>query len=131
MAATTEEVPRPYGRGTSSVVSFVVAMNRVDVVELVVDLDVDLVDVDLAVSLCDGPRSVLCSFGLVAPTFCCVVFLNHARGRETIKLPAVKTELLCIVFTLGLGPKLVKLNLCVVFFELVWGQPRSVLTAAL
>ena len=68
MAATTEEVPRPYGRGTSSVVSFVVAMNRVDVVELVVDLDVDLVDVDLAVSLCDGPGSVLFSFGLVAPT---------------------------------------------------------------
>ena len=38
-------------------------MNRVDVVDLVVDLvdldlDVDLVDVDLAVSLCDGPRSV-------------------------------------------------------------------------
>ena len=61
----------------------------------------------------------------------CVVFLNLARGRETIKLPAVKTELLCIVFTLGLGPKLVKLNFCVVFFELVWGQPRSVLTAAL
>ena len=61
------------GRGTSSVVSFVVAMNRVDVVELVVDLvdvdlDVDLVDVDLAVSLCDGPRLVLLSFGLVAPT---------------------------------------------------------------
>ena len=48
-------------------------MNRVDVVELVVDLDVDLVDVDLAVSLCDGPRSVLFSFGLVAPTcFICV-----------------------------------------------------------
>ena len=91
-------------------------MNRVDVVDLVVDLvdldlDVDLVDVDLAVSLCDGPRSVLFSFGLVAP--------------------AVKTEFVCIVFTLGLGPKLVKLNLCVVFFELVWGQPRSVLTAAL
>ena len=73
MAATTEEVPRPYGRGTSSVVSFVVAMNRVDVVELVVDLDVDLVDVDLAVSLCDGPRSVLFSFGLVAPT--CFIYL--------------------------------------------------------
>ena len=40
------------GRGTSFVVSFVVAMNRVDVVDLVVDLvdvdlDVDLVDVDL------------------------------------------------------------------------------------
>ena len=43
-------------------VSFVVAMNRVDVVDLVVDLvdlDVDLVDVDLAVWLCDGPHSVL------------------------------------------------------------------------
>ena len=45
-------------------VSFVVAMNRVDVVDLVVDLvdldlDVDLVDADLAVSLCDDPRSVL------------------------------------------------------------------------
>ena len=56
MAATTEEVPRPYGRGTSSVVSCVVAMNRVDVVELVVDLvdvdlDVGLVDVDLDVDL--------------------------------------------------------------------------------
>ena len=38
-------------------------MNRVDVVELVVDLDADLVDVDLAVSLCDGTRSVLFSFG--------------------------------------------------------------------
>ena len=54
-------------------VSFVVAMNRVDVVDLVadlvdVDLDVDLVDVDLAVSLYDGPRLVLLSFGLVAPT---------------------------------------------------------------
>ena len=48
-------------------------MNRVDVVELVVDLDVDLVDVDLAVSLCDGPRSVLFSFGLVAPT-CFIYF---------------------------------------------------------
>ena len=32
MAATTEEVPRPYGRGTSSVVSFVMALNRVNVV---------------------------------------------------------------------------------------------------
>ena len=53
-------------------------MNRVDVVDLVVDLvdldlDVDLVDVDLAVSLCDGPRSVLFSFGLVAPT-CYICF---------------------------------------------------------
>ena len=47
-----------FGRGTSSVVSFVVAMNRVDVVELVVDLvdvnlDIDLVDVDLDVDLVD------------------------------------------------------------------------------
>ena len=49
MAATTEEVPRPYGRSTSSVVSFVVAMNRGDVVDLVVDL----VDVDLDVDLVD------------------------------------------------------------------------------
>ena len=53
-------------------------MNRVDVVDLVVDLvdldlAVDLVDVDLAVSLCDGPRSVLFSFGLVAPTFLCSI----------------------------------------------------------
>ena len=44
--------------GTSSVVSFVVAMSRVDVVELVVDLvdvdlDVGLVDVDLDVDLVD------------------------------------------------------------------------------
>ena len=58
MAATTEEMPRPHGRGTSSVVSFVVAMNRVDVVDLVVDLvdvdlDIDLVDVDLDVDLVD------------------------------------------------------------------------------
>ena len=53
MAATKEEVPRPCGRGTSSVVSFVVAMNRVDVVELVVELVVDLVDVDLDVGLVD------------------------------------------------------------------------------
>ena len=64
MAATTEEVPRPYGRGTSSVVSFVVAMNRVDVVDLVVDLvdvdlDVDLVDVDLDVDLVDVDLDVV------------------------------------------------------------------------
>ena len=90
-------------------------MNRADVVDLVVglvdlDLDADLVDVDLAVSLCDGPRSVSFSFGLVAL--------------------AVKTEFVCIVFTPGLGPKLVELNFCVVFYELVWGQPRSVLPAA-
>ena len=49
---TTKEVARP------KAATFVVAKNRVDVVELAVDLDVDLVDVDLAVSLCDGPRSL-------------------------------------------------------------------------
>ena len=63
MAATTEEVPQPYSRGTSSVVSFVVAMNRVDVVDLVVDLvevdfDVDLVDVDLDFDLVDADLDV-------------------------------------------------------------------------
>ena len=59
MAATTEQVPRPYGRDTPPAVSFVVAivaMNRVHVVDLVVDLvdanlDIDLVDVDLDVDL--------------------------------------------------------------------------------
>ena len=75
MAATTEEVPRPYGRGTSSVVSFVVAMNRVDVVDLVVDLVVvdlvvDLVVVDLDVDLVDvvslSSACILFS-GLLAP----------------------------------------------------------------
>ena len=90
-------------------VSFVVAINRVDVVDLVVDLvdlalDVDLVDVDLAVLLCDSPHSVLFSFGLVAPTcLICVVFLNLARGRETIKLSAVKLSV-CVLFShLGSG----------------------------
>ena len=53
MAATTEEVPRPYGRCTSSVVSLVVAMNGIDVVELVVELVVDLVDVNLDIDLVD------------------------------------------------------------------------------
>ena len=77
-------------------VSFVVAMNRVDVVELVVDLDVDLVDVDLAVSLCDGPRSVLFSFGLVAPTcFICfwprpeLIFRGLVRQFRQYYFPAV------------------------------------------
>ena len=59
MAATTEEGAAASGRGTSSVVSFVVAMNRVDVVDLVVDLvdcdlDIDLVDVDLDADLVEG-----------------------------------------------------------------------------
>ena len=83
MAASTEEVPRPCGSGTSSVVSFVVAMNRVDVVDLVVDLvdvnlDIDLVDVDLDVDLvdvglvdvvlgCIGQGRPPLYFGLLAP----------------------------------------------------------------
>ena len=50
--------PQKRCRGTSSVVSFVVAMNGVDVVELVIDLvvvglDVDLAEVDLDVDLVD------------------------------------------------------------------------------
>ena len=74
MAATTEEVPRPYGRGTFSVVSFVVAMNRVDVVDLVVDLvDVGLVNVVAAVFSFLGPRLYFwflapgCIFGFWPP----------------------------------------------------------------
>ena len=65
MAAT------PSGRGTSFVVSLVVAMNRVDVVDLVVDLidvnlDVDLVDVDLDIDLVDVDSDVdLVDGGLV------------------------------------------------------------------
>ena len=73
------------------------AMNRVDVVDLDVDLvdvdldvdlvdvdfDVDLVDVDLAVSLYGGPRSVLFSFGLVPPTsFIC---FGPASGKTIFK----------------------------------------------
>ena len=62
--------------------------------------------------------------------YLCVVFLDLARGCETIKLPAARTDRLYIVFTLGLGLKLVKLNCCVLFVELVWGQPRSVFPAS-
>ena len=51
-------------------VSFVVAMNRVDVVDLIVDLvdvdlDVDLVDVDLQVDLVDVDLVVLLKGSLV------------------------------------------------------------------
>ena len=87
MAATTEEVPRPYGRGTSSVVSFVVAMNRVDVVELVVDLvdvdlDVDLVDVDLpAVFLFFGLRLY---FGILASSSN-LIFWPPAGKKTAVK----------------------------------------------
>ena len=37
----------------------------------------------------------------------------------------------CIVFSVCRGPKLLKLFLCVVFFDLRWGRPRLALTAAL
>ena len=88
MAATTEEVPRPYGRGTSSVVSFVVAMNRVDVVELVVDLvdvnlDIDLVDVDLDVVLVDVDLDIdLVDVDLDDILFEC--FLSHNSGSRSL-----------------------------------------------
>ena len=38
MAATTKDVPRPYGRGTSFVVSFVFALNNVNVVAVATTL---------------------------------------------------------------------------------------------
>ena len=88
MAATTEEVPRPYGRGTSSVVSFVVAMNRVDVVDLVVDLvdvglDIDLVDVDLDVDLVDvGPVDVVPAVSSRVRVGVGVVFVLFASQNE-------------------------------------------------
>ena len=48
-AATTEEVPRPYGRGTSSVVSFVLALNGVNVVAVttILVLHVDVIGHDV------------------------------------------------------------------------------------
>ena len=60
-----------------------------------------------------------------------VVFINLAQGQEPIKLLAIKTVLLCTVFTVQLGPKLLNLFFRVVFFELGWGWPRLVLTASL
>ena len=69
-------------------------MNRVDVLELVVDLDVDLVDVDLAVSLCDGPRSVLFSFGLVAPT-CFIYFLEGSQSLSLCLLALFFPKKVC------------------------------------
>ena len=66
-------------------VSFVVAMNRVDVVELVVDLgdvnlDIDLVDVDLDVDLVDVDLDIdLVDVDLVDILF--VVLLMSLRGK--------------------------------------------------
>ena len=107
MAATTEEVPRPYGRGTSSVVSFVVAMNRVDVVDLVVDLvdvdlDIDLVDVDLDVDLLDvGLVDVVRCSGCIFGFWPLAVFVlfglrQKTRGRElTFKGTLVSSCIFC------------------------------------
>ena len=63
LAATTKEMPRPLAAvplllWRPKAATFVAATNRVDVVDLVVDLvdvdlDVDLVDVDLDVDLVD------------------------------------------------------------------------------
>ena len=99
MAATTEEVPRPYGRGTSSVVFFVVAMNRVDVVDLVVnlvdvDLDVDLVDVDLDVDLVDVDLvdADLADIGLVEVDF----EVDLDRDRSTNHAPRVFLDFLVL-----------------------------------
>ena len=84
MAATTEEVLRPYGRSTSSVVSFVLAMNRVDVVELVVDL----VDVDLDVGLVDLTLTLtLLTLTLLTLTLLtyCVSFCRYRCGSFLLK----------------------------------------------
>ena len=60
-----------------------------------------------------------------------VVFLDLSRGHERIKLPAVKTFFVHTIFTVQLQPKLFKLFFGVAYFELGWGQPRLVSTAAL
>ena len=70
-------------RGTSFVVSFVVAMNRVDVVDLVVDIvdldvDVDLVDVDLA------------DIGLVDVDFAVDLDLDRVTCQECFRLLSFK-----------------------------------------
>ena len=80
MAATTEEVPRPYGRGTSSVVSFVVAMKRVEAAELVVDL----VDVDLDVALVDVDLDV----DLVDVDLCLLYTSPSPRDRQKSRMPS-------------------------------------------
>ena len=79
-----------FGRGTSSVVSFVVAMNRVDVVGLVVDLvevdlDIDLVDVDLnddlvEIILFDVVSVVFSVFGL----WLYLCFLVSSKKQEVV-----------------------------------------------
>ena len=56
LAATTKEVPRPYGRATSFAVSFVLALNRVNVV-----------DVTLILVLHVGGHHVPCHYDFMFP----------------------------------------------------------------
>ena len=66
---------RPYSRGTSSMVSFVVAMNRVDV-----DLVVDLLDVNLGIYLVNIGFDVdLVEVDLVNIPFVVVVMSHRAH----------------------------------------------------
>ena len=65
-----------FGRGTSFVVSFEAAMNRVDVDDLVVDLVVDLVDIDLDVDFqvdFDLDRMRQECFRLLSFEKCCIM----------------------------------------------------------
>ena len=114
MAATTEEVPRPYGRGTSSVVSFVVAMNRVDVVDLVVDL----VDVDLDVDLVD----------VVSLSSGCIFIFWPLGPRLYLKFGALDYT---SVNQDWLGPKAKILKFRLDILASDWGRPPSVFGAAL
>ena len=75
-----------FGLGTSSVVSFVVAMNRENVVGLVVDLldldlDVDLVDVALDADLKNWKINKLA----IDCNFRCAVLSGGGRGREVLE----------------------------------------------
>ena len=60
-------------------VSFVVAMNRVDIVDLVVDLDVDLVDVDLDVDPVDVDLDLDLDVDLVLLSSGCIFFCLASR----------------------------------------------------
>ena len=95
-------------------------MNRVDVIELVVDLDVDLVDVILAGSLCDGPRSVILSFVLVAPT--CFIYF-WPRLVIFLFCPDLFYLLFAPTCFIFVGPDLF-------YCHFDQGQPRSVLPAS-
>ena len=88
---------KAFGRGNSFVVFFVMAMDRVDVVDLVVDLvdvdlDVDLVDVDLDVDLVDVDLDV----DLLTLTLTLSLFVGVAlRALKNHDLKNLKIELGC------------------------------------